>query len=143
MERRAPELRDVDSLTESADEKNRDIARGNVSNHLANERTYLAWLRTGIATIGLGFVVARFGLVIRELTGISLPETAFHLSSIIGITLTIAGGLMVLLAFNRFTRNQERIRAGTYEPTSGAERLLSFTIFVIALLLVVYLFLTL
>lgn len=35
---------------------------------LAAERTQLAWLRTGIALMGLGFVVARFGLFLRELT---------------------------------------------------------------------------
>jgi uncharacterized membrane protein YidH (DUF202 family) len=34
--------------------------------YLANERTFLAWLRTCIAIIGLGFVVARFGLFLRE-----------------------------------------------------------------------------
>ena len=52
---------------------------------LANERTFLAWLRTSIAVMSLGFVVARFGLWLRELalqinpqmalrhTGLSLP----------------------------------------------------------------------
>ena len=114
-----------------------------VSDHLANERTYLAWLRTGIATIGLGFVVARFALVIRELTGISaLPETSFHLSSIIGISLTVARGLMILLAFKRFSRNQERIRKGNYEPSKRAELAVTATIFAIALLLAAYLLLT-
>jgi uncharacterized membrane protein YidH (DUF202 family) len=34
--------------------------------HLANERTFLSWLRTSIALIGLGFIVARFGLFLRE-----------------------------------------------------------------------------
>src|SRR5215469_5482224 len=52
---------------------------------LANERTFLAWLRTSIAVMSLGFVIARFGLWLRELavqinphvvlrhTGLSLP----------------------------------------------------------------------
>ena len=35
--------------------------------HMANTRTLLAWLRTGIALIGLGFVVARFGLFLQQL----------------------------------------------------------------------------
>src|ERR1700693_568532 len=61
------------SLTEPLED------RGRVSDHLASERTYLAWLRTGIATIGLGFVVAKFGLAIRALTGISATsETSYH-----------------------------------------------------------------
>jgi uncharacterized membrane protein YidH (DUF202 family) len=75
---------------------------------------------TGIATIGLGFVVAKFGLALRQLTGVSaLPETSYHLSSIIGIALTITGGLMILLSYQSFVKNQQRIRAGIYEPTKG------------------------
>ena len=35
--------------------------------HLANERTLLAWVRTAVALMGLGFVVARFGLFLRQL----------------------------------------------------------------------------
>ena len=38
-----------------------------VTDHLANERTFLAWIRTGLATITFGFVVERFGLLLREL----------------------------------------------------------------------------
>ncbi|MDA4131100.1 MAG: DUF202 domain-containing protein [Thaumarchaeota archaeon] len=46
------------SLIESNGGAKEKSSMGNVRDHLANERTYLAWLRTGIATIGLGFVVA-------------------------------------------------------------------------------------
>jgi|GEM_PF-5432662 len=35
--------------------------------HQANERTFLAWLRTSIALIGFGFAIARFGLFLRQL----------------------------------------------------------------------------
>jgi uncharacterized protein (DUF302 family)/uncharacterized membrane protein YidH (DUF202 family) len=42
-------------------------ARGALSDYLAAERTLLAWIRTGLALMGFGFVVARFGLFIREL----------------------------------------------------------------------------
>jgi putative membrane protein len=127
-------------LTEHSDEQ---AQRQRVTDHLANERTYLAWLRTGIATIGLGFVVAKFGLAIRELTGISaLPETSYHLSSIIGIALSAAGCLMILLAFGRYKSNQEKIRAGIYEPSTTGEFALTATMFILALLLIVYLLLT-
>ncbi len=113
-----------------------------VTDHLANERTYLAWLRTGIATIGLGFVVARFGLLIRELTGISSSTTAYHISAIVGTALCAGGALLVLMAFTRFSRNQERIEKGVYEPTKGVELAISLTLFVIALILIGYLLLT-
>ena len=130
-------------MTEHSESRKDGSTSGNVTNYLANERTYLAWLRTGIATIGLGFVVARFGLVIRELTGISaIPETKFHLSSFIGIALSVVGGAMVLFAFNRYAKNQERIRAGSFEPSTKAELVVSTTIFATALLVILYLLLT-
>ena len=37
------------------------------SNHLANERTFLAWVRTALSLLGLGFVLARMGLFLRQL----------------------------------------------------------------------------
>jgi putative membrane protein len=38
-----------------------------IGDHLANERTFLAWVRTALGLIGLGFVVARMGLFLRQL----------------------------------------------------------------------------
>jgi putative membrane protein len=59
---------------------------------LAAERTLLAWLRTGIALMGFGFVVARFGLFLRELsTAADLPP---HINS--GLSFWFGGGLMLL-----------------------------------------------
>src|SRR5258708_16587158 len=63
-----------------------------VSDHLANERTFLAWIRTGLATITFGFVVERFGLVLREL-GLKGNASIIpvHLSSFFGISLPVLG----------------------------------------------------
>jgi putative membrane protein len=59
---------------------------------LAAERTLLAWLRTGIAMMGFGFVVARFGLFLRELSAATdLPP---HVNT--GLSFWFGGGLMVL-----------------------------------------------
>ena len=124
----------------SADDRNDDRAK--VTDHLANERTYLAWLRTGITIIAFGFVVAKFGLIVKELVP-SAPNTTFHFSSYIGITLVVAGGLMEVLALKRFTQNQERIKTGKYEPSAKIESAISSGIFVIAILLIIYLLLTL
>ena len=69
-----------------------------IRDHLANKRTMLAWARTGIAVMALGFVVARFGLLLRELR-LALPR---HLpegvSTVFGTALVVIGGVLVLLA---------------------------------------------
>lgn len=42
-------------------------AKAALSDYLAAERTLLAWIRTGLALMGFGFVVARFGLFLQQL----------------------------------------------------------------------------
>jgi len=45
----------------------RDVPRASLSDYLAAERTLLAWIRTGLAMMGFGFVVARFGLFLQQI----------------------------------------------------------------------------
>ena len=45
------------------------------SDHLANERTFLAWIRTSISVVVFGFVVAKFGITLRELLSVQNRST--------------------------------------------------------------------
>jgi len=82
--------------------------------YLANERTFLAWVRTSVAVISLGFVVAKFGLWFGELAARVAPqiERARTGASIpIGISMIAFGGLLTVLAAWRFhvvNRNIDR-----------------------------------
>lgn len=65
--------------------------------YFAAERTLLAWIRTGLATMGLGFVVARFGLFLRAIR--NGPEAAPHLgSTLIGVGLVLLGSAAMAVA---------------------------------------------
>jgi len=67
----------------------------------AAERTLLAWVRTGLTLIALGFVVSRFGLFVRLLaiqTQGSQPPGRFSLSAVLGVAFVIAGTLAIILA---------------------------------------------
>jgi putative membrane protein len=80
----------------------------------AEERTFLAWIRTGIALMGFGFVVARFGLFLRELASlrtISKLQTS-ALSVPLGTTLIVAGVLVNILASIRHVRNMRALNNG-------------------------------
>lgn len=67
----------------------------------AAERTLLAWLRTGLTVIGLGFVVARFGLFIRLLALERSPAAAPEhsaVSAVLGVLFVLAGAIAILFA---------------------------------------------
>jgi putative membrane protein len=63
------------------------------SDYLAAERTFLAWIRTGLALMGFGFVVARFGLFLREIAMTTHTQTlqSTGVSLWIGTTLLLIG----------------------------------------------------
>jgi putative membrane protein len=110
-----------------------------VSAHLANERTYLAWVRTGLVVITLGFAVARFGLALTTVVEV-LPGIRY--SAIVGIALVLLGGVIELFAFQRYRDNQMTISSDTYKPTSYAEAILSVIIFLLAILILARLLIT-
>ena len=68
----------------------------------AAERTLLAWVRTGITVIALGFVVARFGLFLRVLSGqlgsSEQPHSSPIVSASLGILLTLLGAAAIVMA---------------------------------------------
>ena len=70
----------------------------------AAERTMLAWIRTGLTVIALGFVVARFGLFLTLLGATSSAVSSTHhnhwLSHVVGIALVLLGAVIVMAATN-------------------------------------------
>ena len=67
----------------------------------AAERTLLAWLRTGLTIIGLGFVVSRFGLFIQLLgtqSELIVPHAHTSISTILGISFVLIGALSIAMA---------------------------------------------
>jgi putative membrane protein len=89
--------------------------------HQANERTFLAWLRTSIALIGFGFALARFGLFLRQLeTAVTpkiTPTRSFISSENLGVGLVIVGIIITVFAVWRYNQVFWQIERGDYRPS--------------------------
>lgn len=111
-----------------------------VSDHLANERTFLAWIRTGLATITFGFVVERFNLLLREL-GLKSGQQAstIHYSAIIGVMLTVFGVLIMIVALLSFVRTRKAIDDEKFHPPVVFAIVLTAIACIIGIVLAAYL----
>ena len=81
----------------------------------AAEMTLLAWIRTGVAMMGFGFVVARFGLFIRELTvasGGKVTSGTPHVSPIAGTVLILFGATVIAFGGVTHVRAIRRLQSG-------------------------------
>ena len=110
--------------------------------HLANERTFLAWVRTSIAIISLGFVVARFGLWLRELASHVSPGAPIRgsgLSAPIGIGMIAFGGALTLLAAWRFHVVNRQIDRGLVTVDRALVLLVTIAMGALATVMVAYL----
>ena len=85
--------------------------------YFAAERTFLAWVRTGIAMMGFGFVVARFGLFLRELrtSQSQVEQQNPRLSLWIGVAMVVIGVAVNLSAAVRQGRLIERLKGGEWK----------------------------
>jgi putative membrane protein len=99
------------------------------SDHAANERTFLAWVRTGVAVIAFGFVIEKFDLFLltlldaaslgpsrrARLEKLSGPSTRYE-----GLALIVVGVALLVVAAVRFVRTERMLADPTVHPRSGA-----------------------
>lgn len=117
-------------------------SQAGASNHLANERTFLAWIRTSIALMGFGFVVVKFSLFVRQLslavTGHTIsPIRGF--SGIIGLCLVAIGALTALIGYLRYRRIEKQLLNNVFYPQSRLLLVLTVGVIGASLLLLYYL----
>ncbi len=85
--------------------------------HLANERTFLAWVRTSVAIVVFGFAIGRFAIAMRQLTefqGRSSRTTGF--SVWMGMSAILAGVVMVGAGLMRYRKTRAQLDKGKFEP---------------------------
>jgi putative membrane protein len=110
--------------------------------HLANERRLLAWARTSIAVIGLGFIVARFGLLLRELGATNPHPLPTGVSTVIGVALTVCGVIILLLSLQGYRMVGEGIERNEYGWSPRLAIALTLVLAAAGVLLAIYLIIT-
>jgi putative membrane protein len=121
-----------------------------VTEHLANERTFLAWIRTSIAIVTLGFVVAKFSVWLRQflvtvtassdVTARPLPPSGASLP--MGLVLMALGAVTAAVALWRYQAADRAIARGDYHPSHGLSTLVAVVVIVVAVVLIAYLYRT-
>jgi uncharacterized protein (DUF302 family)/uncharacterized membrane protein YidH (DUF202 family) len=110
-----------------------EVEKAQLSDYLAAERTVLAWIRTGLALMGFGFVVARFGLFLQQFQimqrGGGVERQPYGLSLWFGTALIVAGVIMNLVAAWRHATIIRRLNEGREAPVHRATLAIATCVF--------------
>ena len=120
------------------------------SDHAANERTFLAWVRTGIAVIAFGFVIEKFNLFLSAIASGAVGDAAHHarfewlsrpLGRYEGLAFMFGGVAIVLLATTRFVRTTRLLDDAQTHSASDVrvELILSAALMVLVTIYSIYL----
>jgi putative membrane protein len=123
-------------------ETDRISKKPDIREHLANERTLLAWIRTSIGIMAFGFVVVKFSLFIRQISlllGKDMIVAPHGHSSLIGILLVAVGTVILILAYIKYHSTEKKLSGGTFKPSSSLILYLTLSLVIISILLILYL----
>jgi putative membrane protein len=107
------------------------------SDHAANERTFLAWVRTGIAVTAFGFVIEKFNLFVLTIATADPAEAGrrLHLENLSGpfgqyggLALVLIGLALIVAAAARFVRTQRLLDDQDIHPAASVRAELIFSV---------------
>ena len=86
--------------------------------YFAAERTFLAWIRSGLALMGVGFAVARFGLFLRQLRATETHQaiSSNGVSTSSGVAIVFLGVIVLAASVLQHLTLIRELRAGTWQP---------------------------
>jgi putative membrane protein len=98
--------------------------------YFAAERTFLAWIRTGLGLMGVGFAVSRFGLFLREFSATEHTpvQTSTTHSVITGVALVSLGILINIVATINHLTLTRQLASGTWQPGRASKTAVSLAL---------------
>lgn len=107
----------------------------------ANERTFLAWIRTSIALMGFGFVIVKFSLFLKEIAILleSPGTSAKGYSSLVGVIMVALGVIIAFWAFVQFKRYEKQLKAETFVPLTALPLVVTLILISGGIILILYL----
>ena len=109
-----------------------------IREHLANERTLLSWVRTGVSLISIGLVVERAAALVDA----SMKVGSTSASEFFGLALALLGALTLVLGTTQFLNNRRRISTGEFVPSAAAYLIIVAGSLAFAGVFVIYVLLT-
>jgi putative membrane protein len=115
--------------------------------YLANQRTFLSWVRTSIALIGLGFAIERFSIFLQQfpliadtdVTANASSATAYNYSALFGIGMIIVGTGLIVYALKNYLDTNKTIASGRYMPKNAIVYTASATIIGLGIIMIIFL----
>jgi putative membrane protein len=115
--------------------------------YLANQRTFLSWVRTSIALIGLGFAIERFSIFLQQFRLIADPDTAgnaasstaHEYSALVGIGMIVIGTGLIIYALKNYLDSNKTIASGRYMPKNAIVYTASAAIMGLGIIMIIFL----
>jgi len=109
--------------------------------HLANERTFLAWIRTSIALMGFGFVIVKFTLFLKEISLLIEAKAVLSkgYSAMVGVIMVAFGVIIAILAFLQYKKYENQLNKNTYVSSSMLSLFVTLIILIGGIILIIYL----
>ncbi len=124
-----------ETQSEAKVEKPKHLNPNRIRDHLANERTYLSWMRSGIALMGFGVLIVRMRILHPPMAP-QPPGNGWKL----GLAFSIVGLLAVLLSTQHYFVVRDDIEEDTYEPPDRWVIISSLAVLLLGLGVVYYIF---
>jgi len=105
--------------------------------HLANERTFLAWIRTAIAIVGIGFLATELHFSIGNKSGVFVDLLAI----LLGGTTVLLGITLIIFSTINFIKSKKQIEKSEFYPKRHLALLVSILLTVISIISIFYLLL--